>query len=133
MVMSGGNMERPQDTPQAQKKADDAPEPQPPAPRPGGCLVEIRVSGHLDSAWATWLDAAAVRTLDSGETLLTAHVQDQAALLGTLMKLHGLGIRILAFNPATRCACEASTPWTDGRARRRTEVTPERKIGRAHV
>ena len=115
----------PEDSTQSQGQWENAAAPQKQTSHPGGCIVEIRVWGHLDNSWSDWLDAMQVQTLDNGETLLTGRVQDQAALLGTLMKLHGLGIRVLAFNPVTRCHCDDPVERIEGRTRGRTEAPLE--------
>lgn len=62
-------------------------------------LYRIRVAGHLDRTWAEWLGAAHAQPLETGETILTVHVADQAALMGVLDKLNRLNLRLLSINP----------------------------------
>jgi hypothetical protein len=58
-------------------------------------VYEIRVKGILDDSWSEWLGGLEVRTLDSGGTVLTGPVQDQAALHGLLNKIRDLGLPLL--------------------------------------
>jgi hypothetical protein len=58
-------------------------------------IYEIRVKGVLDDSWSVWLGDLEVRPLDSGETLLTGPVRDQAALHGLLNKIRDLGLPLL--------------------------------------
>lgn len=53
---------------------------------------EIRVRGHLGSAWAAWFDGFDVTDDDGGITVIRGTVADQAALHGVLQKLRDLGI-----------------------------------------
>lgn len=61
-------------------------------------LYEIRVKGHLDKAWADWFGGLTIIHEDSGETLLTGTLPDQAALHGVLNRLRDLGADLLAVN-----------------------------------
>jgi hypothetical protein len=57
---------------------------------------EIRIKGHLDSRWAEWFGGLTITALDSGETLLTGPMLDQAALHGVLRKVRDLGLPLLS-------------------------------------
>ena len=57
---------------------------------------EIRIKGHLDDRWAAWFDGLAITRDDSGDTLLTGPVTDQAALHGFLRKVRDLGTPLLS-------------------------------------
>jgi hypothetical protein len=57
---------------------------------------EIRVEGVLDDSWSVWLGGLDVRPRDSGETVLTGPVRDQAALHGLLNKIRDLGLVLLS-------------------------------------
>jgi hypothetical protein len=59
---------------------------------------QIRIKGHLGSEWADWFEGMAVTLEDSGETLLTGSVTDQAALHGLLKKVRDLGLPLLSVN-----------------------------------
>ena len=54
--------------------------------------VEIRIEGHLDAQWAEWLEGFDLSYTDSGDTILTGRIPDQAALYGLIAKLRDLGI-----------------------------------------
>jgi hypothetical protein len=58
-------------------------------------VYAIRVQGVLDGSWSVWLGGLEVRAVDSGETLLTGPVRDQAALYGLLNKIRNLGLPLL--------------------------------------
>ena len=61
-----------------------------------GGLFEIQVKGQLDESWSDWLEGLDVTLLDNGEMILTGHIGDQAALMGTLNKLYGLNLTLLS-------------------------------------
>ena len=58
----------------------------------------IRVKGHLDESWADWLDGMAITHDDSGESVLTGPLPDQAALHGVLNRLRDLGVELISVN-----------------------------------
>jgi hypothetical protein len=57
---------------------------------------EITVRGDLDATWLDWFDEFAITPQQGGETSLTGTVADQSALYGVLLKLHNLGLPLLA-------------------------------------
>lgn len=59
---------------------------------------EIRLKGHLDPSWSEWLGEMTVMHRENGETLLSGHVTDQAALHGLLNRLGNLGVELIAVN-----------------------------------
>ena len=59
-------------------------------------LYQIRVKGHLDEHWSSWLEGLSLTHLESGETLLSGPLADQAALHGVLHKLENLGVPLIA-------------------------------------
>jgi hypothetical protein len=59
-------------------------------------LYQIRLKGHLDDRWAAWFGDLTVTREDTGETLLTGPVVDQAALHGLLRKVRDLGMPLLS-------------------------------------
>jgi hypothetical protein len=58
--------------------------------------VEIRVKGCIDEHWSTWLAGLRISHTESGETILTGTVNDQAALYGVLGMLRDLGLPLLS-------------------------------------
>ncbi len=64
----------------------------------GSGLYEIRLKGHLDGRWADHFDDAVITLEDNGNTLLTCHVIDQAALHGLLKKVRDLGMPLVSVN-----------------------------------
>jgi hypothetical protein len=61
-------------------------------------LCEIRLKGHMDDRWADWFGGATITLEDTGTTLLTCPVIDQAALHGLLKKIRDLGMPLLSVN-----------------------------------
>jgi hypothetical protein len=57
---------------------------------------EIRLKGHLDNRWASWFEGLTITREDSGHTLLTGPVIDQAALHGLLRRVRDLGLPLLS-------------------------------------
>ena len=90
--------------------------------RSSGGFFEIRVVGHLDNGWSDWLGSMLVQTLDSGEMILTGSLEDQAALMGVIDKLHRLNLRLISINPMRRSEDEApESPSGSGSGERKEE------------
>jgi hypothetical protein len=67
---------------------------------PGQSTVyQIRIKGHLDPQWTEWFEGLTLKVEDSGDTLLTGPVVDQAALHGLLKKIRDLGLPLVSFCP----------------------------------
>lgn len=68
---------------------------------PGQPVVyQVRLKGHLDNRWADEGEGLTVTLEETGDTLLTVPVVDQAALYGLLRKLRDLGAPLISINPA---------------------------------
>ena len=63
-------------------------------------VYEIRIKGHLGDEWTDWFEGLTVTLEDSGNTLLTGPVVDQAALHGLLKKVRDLGMPLISVSPA---------------------------------
>ena len=63
-------------------------------------IYVIRVDGHLDDHWKTWLDGLALCRDDDGTTTFTVTVADQAQLHGVIARLRDIGAVLLEL----RCA-----------------------------
>jgi hypothetical protein len=61
-------------------------------------IYEIRVEGHLTERWSDWFDGLIIHNESSGETILSGSFIDQAALLGTLSKIHSLNLTLISIN-----------------------------------
>lgn len=61
-------------------------------------LYQIELAGHLDLSWADWFDAAKLIHLPNGGTCLIFELADQSALLGLLVRLHGLGLKFVSMS-----------------------------------
>jgi len=56
----------------------------------------ITVKGHLNSCWSEWFDGLTMTYMESGETVLSGSVADQAALHGLLMRIRDLNLTLIA-------------------------------------
>ena len=59
-------------------------------------IYQIRIKGHLGQQWIGWFEGLTITLEESGETLLTGPVVDQAALYGLLKRVQDLGMPLLA-------------------------------------
>jgi hypothetical protein len=59
---------------------------------------QIRIEGHLGHQWTDWFGGLSITLEDSGHTLLTGLVADQAELHGLLKKVRDLGMPLLLVN-----------------------------------
>jgi hypothetical protein len=59
-------------------------------------VYQIRIVGQLDHRWADWFGGLTVTVENSGETLLTGPVVDQAALHGLLRTVRDLGMPLVS-------------------------------------
>lgn len=55
----------------------------------------IRVGGHLDDHWSTWLGSLAITHNGDGTSTLTGAFADQAQLHGALAGLRDIGATLL--------------------------------------
>jgi hypothetical protein len=62
-------------------------------------IYQIRVKSHLGSEWTDWFEGLTITQEESGDTLLTGPVVDQAALHGLLKKVRDLGMSLVSVNP----------------------------------
>ncbi len=59
-------------------------------------IYTIRVEGHLAEHWSEWFAGLTLTHTDTGDTLLTGPVVDQAALHGLLAKIRDLNLTLVA-------------------------------------
>ena len=65
---------------------------------------QIRFQGQLDPSWSTWFDGLTITHEVTGQTVLTGHLPDQAALYGVLEKARNLNLTLVSVGqlpPAT--------------------------------
>jgi hypothetical protein len=60
----------------------------------GATTYAIRVHGHLDDHWSSWLGEPDMTRDDDGTTTITASIADQAQLHGVLAALRDIGATI---------------------------------------
>lgn len=61
-------------------------------------IYQIRIKGHLSAQWSDWFSGMTITLEDSGDTLLTGTITDQAQLHGLLKKIRDLGMPLLSVN-----------------------------------
>jgi len=66
------------------------------APPEGQEFYEIKVKGHLDEHWSEWFNGLTVSHDESGNTILSGPLPDQAALHGLLARVRDLGLPLLS-------------------------------------
>ncbi|MEZ4865597.1 MAG: hypothetical protein R3C14_30075 [Caldilineaceae bacterium] len=59
-------------------------------------IYQIRLQGHLGQQWAAWFEDLTITREESGVTVLTGPVADQAALYGLLRKVRDVGMPLLS-------------------------------------
>jgi hypothetical protein len=64
--------------------------------------VEIRIKDTLKQDWSDWLEGLSISHQANGETVLNGQIQDQAALIGLLNRIHGLNLTLLAFSQSDK-------------------------------
>lgn len=60
---------------------------------------ELRIEGHLDPRWSSWLDGLAVAHEEDGTTTLRGVLTDQSELYGLLTRLRDLGAALISVTP----------------------------------
>jgi hypothetical protein len=76
---------------------------------PGEPMVyQIKIKGHLHDQWTDWFAGLAITLEESGDTLLTGSVVDQAALFGLLRKVRDLGLPLLSVSGVQHGRAEPS-------------------------
>lgn len=58
-------------------------------------FYEIRVQGHVGESWSSWFEGMSIRHEESGETVLSGLLVDEAALHGVLMRIADLGLPLI--------------------------------------
>jgi len=59
-------------------------------------MYTIRVKGHLDHSWSAWFDGMTITNEANGDTVISGHVADQAALHSLLVKVHNLNLTLIS-------------------------------------
>ena len=59
-------------------------------------VYQIRIKGHLGPQWSDWFGGLTITLEESGDTLLTGPVVDQAALYGLLRKVRDLSLPLIS-------------------------------------
>jgi ABC-type multidrug transport system ATPase subunit len=63
---------------------------------PQATVFEIKFKGHLPAHWRDWFDNLVMTQTETGETILSGPVRDQAALYGILIKIRDLALPLLS-------------------------------------
>jgi len=76
-----------------------------------GCeYYTIRLEGHLASHWSEWFEGLTVAHTESGETILSGPLADQAALHGVLARIRDLGLPLLAVSRLEQADADGQPP-----------------------
>jgi hypothetical protein len=67
----------------------------------------ITVKSHLDQRWSEWLDGLTITHLESGDSVLTGQLPDQAALHGVLAKVRDMGLGLVEVRCDVGCPPQA--------------------------
>ncbi len=59
-------------------------------------FYEIRVEGCLSANWTDWFEGLEIHNDGEGVTTLRGRLLDQAALFGTLSRIHALNLKLLS-------------------------------------
>jgi hypothetical protein len=70
-------------------------------------VYHIRIKGHLGPHWSDWFEGLTITLEDTGETLFTGPVVDQAALHGLLRKVRDVGLPLVSVSPVQPGQAEA--------------------------
>lgn len=68
--------------------------------------VEICIKGRFDVGWSEWFGGLEIVRTQSGETILTGSVPDQAALYGLVGKLRDLGAQLVSVQSTEQAGSE---------------------------
>ena len=58
-------------------------------------FYKIRVKGHIGDSWSAWFEGLTLCPTESGETVLSGTLADEAALHGVLAKIRDLGLPLV--------------------------------------
>lgn len=61
-------------------------------------MYQIRLKGYLDDRWTDWFGGVTITLEEDGNTLLTCHITDQAALHALLRQIRDLGMPLISVN-----------------------------------
>jgi hypothetical protein len=64
-----------------------------------GTIYNIKIEGSLDGDWGDWFDDMVILPEPDGATCITGPVRDQAALIGLINRIHGLGLTLISVIP----------------------------------
>jgi hypothetical protein len=81
---------------QQRNEISNNPQPEPDPNQP--MVYQIRVKSHLAEDWTDWFEGLTITLENTGYTLLTGPVVDQAALHGLLKKIRDLGMSLISVN-----------------------------------
>jgi hypothetical protein len=59
-------------------------------------IYEIRLEGQLAPCWSEWLEGMTITPLETGETLLSGSLADQAALHGVLNRIRDMNLKLVS-------------------------------------
>ena len=70
---------------------------------------QIKIKGELSADWSDWFGGLNINHDETGNTLLTGNVVDQARLHGLLKRIRDAGMELISVNPITKTDDEITT------------------------
>ena len=64
-------------------------------------FYKILIAGQLDPCWSEWLNDLTITPLETGDTLLSGPMPDQASLYGLLSRLRDMNLELLSLDKNT--------------------------------
>jgi len=61
-------------------------------------VYQIKLKGHLQDDWSDWFGGLTISHDETGNTLLTGNVVDQAQLHGLLKRIRDAGMELISVN-----------------------------------
>ena len=62
-------------------------------------MYQIKIKGHLRDDWSDWFGGLSISHDETGNTILSGIVVDQAQLHGLLKRIRDAGMELISVNP----------------------------------
>ena len=61
-------------------------------------MYQIKIKGYLGDDWTDWFDGLSISHDETGNTILSGNVVDQAQLYGLLKRIRDVGAELISVN-----------------------------------